>query len=216
MSVKVPNGTLWYIGSTVGSPKTVSALTNASQAVATSTAHGFTDGDYVIVSSGWSRTKDRVFRVDNSATNAFDYEGHDTTSTTVFPAGTGIGTATEVTAWTQVQQMLTVATEGGEQQFLNYQFVEDDDESSIPTNKAAMRMTFTIADDPTLAGYVAASAANLDREPRAFKAVLPNGGVILYYAYVSINETPSMDTNQLMSVRMTLALKKPPVRYATA
>ena len=67
MAYSLPNGSTIHIGSTVGSALTVSAATNANPCVMTSTAHGLSSGDYVIVSSGWARTTDRVFRVDEHA-----------------------------------------------------------------------------------------------------------------------------------------------------
>jgi len=215
MAVSLPNGSTIEISSGFGSAKTVSAITNANPGVASSTAHGYTDGDYVVMSSGWSRLTDRVVRVDGATTNDFQLEGIDTTSTTRFPAGSGAGNAREVTGWTQIAQVLTTESEGGEQQFTNYQFLEADSEVRIPTVKAAAGLRISIADDPTLAGYIAASAANDDREPRAVRVNLANGGVILYYAYVTVNKTPTLSVNNVMACQVTLSfLNSEPVRYA--
>ena len=117
--------------------------------------------------SGWSKLTDRIVRVDDSATDAFDLEGINTTSTSLYPAGGGAGTARKISGWTQLAQITNSSSEGGEQQFLTYQFLESDSEKRIPTTKSAAGITFTIADDPTLPGYQLAKEANDDRLPRA-------------------------------------------------
>jgi thymidine phosphorylase len=53
-----------------------------------------------------------------------------------FPAGSGTGTIREVTAWQQITQILETNTQGGDQQFVTYSFLEDDAEHQIPTVKS--------------------------------------------------------------------------------
>lgn len=215
MAVKLPNGSTVEIASGYGSPITVTAVTNASTAVATATAHGLSDGEYFEFTSGWSRATDRIFRVDAPATNSFSVEGLNSTDTAKYPAGQGTGSVREVTGWTQLQQILSSASEGGEQQFTTYQFLEADAERRIPTNKSAAGITFEVADDPTLAGYALAQTANDDREPRAVRLNLPDGSKILYNAYISLSPIPSLDVNEVMRVQVTLSLLGEPVRYAS-
>lgn len=216
MAVSLPNGALIHIGSAYGSALAVSGITNANPAVATSAAHGLANGDYVTFSSGWSRLNNRTFRVANVTVNTFDLEGIDTTSTTTYPAGSGSGTVKKVTTWTQIQQVLNTATSGGEQQFTEFQFLEADAATSIPTAKSAARLAVTVADDPTLAGYIAAKAANDDRSPRALRLSLPNGAKIAYYAYVSMAASPSLTANEVMALEMTATFLNPdPSRYAS-
>ncbi len=214
MAVSLPNGATVEIASGTGSGLTVSALTNANPGVATSTSHGLTDGDYVIVTSGWSRLTDRVVRVDGSLTSSFELEGIDTSSTTTFPAGAGTGSVKKISGWTQLQQILSSTSNGGEQQFLDYQFLESDAAKRIPTFKSPAGLAFTVADDPTLAGYVLAKSANDDRLPRAVRVNLPNGAKLMYYAYISLAPSPTLSVNEVMAVQVTLSLLGEPVRYA--
>lgn len=215
MSVSLPNGSIVAIASGYGSAVTVSAITNANPGVATATAHGFADGDYIEVTSGWSRLTDKIVRVDAPATNSFSLEGINTTSTTIYPSGGGAGSAREITGWTQLSQILDSSSTGGEQQFTEYQFLEADAQKRIPTFKNAAGITFTIADDPALAGYILAKEANDDREPRAVRITLPNGGILLYNAYISLSVIPSLTVNEVMGVEVTLSLLSEPVRYAS-
>lgn len=214
MSVRVPNGSLWHIASGYGSPISVTGLTNADPAVATASAHGLSDGAIIEVTSGWSRLTNKVVRVDGSDTNTFQLEGIDTSSTTIYPSGGGIGSVRTISGWTQLQQILGVATAGGEQQFLDYQFLEDDAQKRIPTFKSPITLTLNVGDDPTLAGYLLAEAANDDRLVRALRCTLPSGALLFYNGFVSVNKTPTMNVNELMQVPITVALQSEPVRYS--
>lgn len=213
MSVSLPNGALISIANGYGSALPVTLLTNASPAVATSAAHSLANGDFVEVTSGWSRLTNKVVKVGNVTANTFELVGIDSTLTTIYPAGGGIGSVRKVTGYTQLSQILSSSSNGGEQQFLEYQFLESDAQKRIPTFKSAAGLNFSVADDASQPGYILASVANDDRLPRSVKASLPGGGLILYNAYVSINKTPSLTVNEIMAVECTMSLLAEPVRY---
>jgi hypothetical protein len=216
MAISLPNGALVAIASGYGAAKTMSALTNASPAVATLEAsHGVIVGDFLEVTSGWSRLTDKIVRASVVNVNDVSLEGIDTLLTSIYPAAGGTGTVREITGWTQLSQILSSSSNGGEQQFLEYQLLEGDAQKRIPTFKNAAGLSFTVADDPTLAGYILASAANDDRLPRAVKITLPSGAVLVYNAYISLNKTPSLSVNEIMAVEVTLSLLAEPVRYAS-
>lgn len=213
MSVSLPNGAVIAIANGYGSPLVVSALTNANPAVATSTAHGLANGDFVEVTSGWSRLTNKVCRVSGVTANNFNLEGIDTSLISIYPAGTGVGTVRKITGYTQLSQILSSASNGGEQQFLEYQFLESDAQKRIPTFKSASGLTFSVADDATQPGYLVAAAANDDRLQRALKITLPSAAILSYNAFISVNKTPSLSVNELMAVEMTASLLAEPVRY---
>lgn len=215
MSVSLPNGAVVAIAAAYGTALPVTVLTNASTAVATSTAHGLANGDYVEITSGWSRLTGKVMRLANVAANTFELEGFDSTSTSIYPAGAGIGSVRKITSFTQLAQILSSSSSGGEQQFADYQFLESDSQKRIPTFKNAAGLTFSVADDATLAGYILASTANDDRLPRAVRVSLPSQAKILYNGYISLNKTPSLTVNEVMAVEVTLSLLAEVVRYAT-
>ena len=215
MSYTLPNGSTVHIGSAVGSALTVTTATNANPCVMTSTAHGLSNGDYVIVTSGWARTTDRVFRVANITANTFELEGHDTSSTTVYAAGSGTGSVKKVTTWTQITQVLTVSSQGGEQQFATYQPLEGDREVRIPTIKSGGGLDMEVGDDPTLAGFVAAAAANDDRVARAVRITNANSSKSLFYSYVSADKVPQMNVNQVQTARISLSHLNEAVRYTS-
>lgn len=190
MAARLPDGSIVSLATTYGVAVPVSAITNANPGVASSTSHGLTNNTLISVVSGWSNLNNRVVRIAGSTTNAFNLDGIDTTNTTLFPAGSGAGTATPITAFTQISQIMGFETSGGDQQFANYSFLEQSFDSQIPTTTSAMSIKITIADDPSLPGYQALQAAADARAVRAVKLQLPDGSFILYQGYVSFNSTP--------------------------
>ena len=216
MAISLPNGALVAIAATYGAAKTIDTISNATEAVmAMAVGHAFATGDIVEVTSGWSRLTDKVARVTVAADNA-TIDDYDTSSTSIYPAGGGVpGTAREILTWTQLSQILSSTSNGGDQQFLEYQLLEADAKKRIPSFKNPSGLSFSIADDATLAGYILASAANDDRLQRAVRITLPSGALLYYNAYISLNKTPSLTVNEIMACEVTLSLLNEPVRYAS-
>jgi hypothetical protein len=182
--------------------------------VTTAAAHGLAAGDIAEVTSGWSRLTNKIIRVGSAPTaTTFVMEGIDTSNTAIYPAGGGAGTVAKVTGFTQLPQILNSSSSGGEQQFLEFQFLESDAQQRIPTFKNAAGITFSVADDPTLPGQQLARIANDDRLPRAIRVTLANGSILLYNAYVSIGTIPTLSVNELLAVEVSLSLLGTPTRY---
>lgn len=215
MAVSLPNGSTVALASGYASAKTVTGITNASPGVASCTANGYSNGDYLEVTSGWAKLTERIVRVSGAATDAFSLEGIDTTLTTLYPAGTGGGTVRKISGFTQLTQIMDSTSDGDEQQFETYQFLESDRQRRIPTTKTPAGIKFTIADDPSLAGYLLAKQANDDRVPRAVLITLSNQAKLLYNAYVSLSVIPALTVNRVMTLQVTLSLLSDPVRYAS-
>lgn len=213
MAARLPDGSTVSIATTYGAAKTITSISNANPAVATAAAHGFANGDLVVISSGWQRLNDRVIRVASSAGGTFNLEGQDTTSTQYYPTGSSAGSATPISTWTQISQILEFTTSGGDQQFANFSFLEEDFERQLPTITSAQSITIGIADDPSLPGYIALKAASMTRANRAIRLTLPDGSTIFYNGIVSLNETPTLSKGQVMQVNATFSLQSRPTRY---
>lgn len=214
MAVSLPNGATVSIASTYGAVRVMSAISNAAEAVATLEAsHGVVENDILEVTSGWSKLNGRIVRADSVATNDVTFEDINTTSTTRFPAGSGTGSVREISAWTQITQVLETGSSGGEQQFATYSFLEDDTERQLPTVKSAQSLTLTIGDDAALAHYAVLAAADEDRLPRAIRVALPSGSTLYYNCYVTLNKTPTLTKNEVMGLQVTLSLVADVTRY---
>ncbi len=216
MSVSLPNGATISVGSSYGADKTLSAFSNANPGVMTLEAsHGVVVSDIFEVTSGWSRANGNVYRASVVSTNDVSVEGLNTSDTDFFPAGSGTGTVREVTAWTQVTQILETNTSGGEQQFVTYSFLEDDAEHQIPTVKSPTLFRLRIGDDATLAHYSVLDTADNDRVPRACRVILPSGSVIYWSAYVTLQRTPTLTKNEVMGLEVTMSLINRVTRYTS-
>ena len=213
MAVKLPNGATVHIATNYEAAKPVTVATNAVEAVLTVTGHGFNDGDFVLLESGWGKLNERVFRIGGKTNDTFKLVGVDTSDVDVYPAGGGKGSVKRIAGWTQIPQIIEFSTSGGEQQFVDYGFLEDDYEQQIPSTQSALSITVKIADDPSLPGYKAVAKASDAGGKTPLRLVLKGGGQIVYNGYPSLNKTPEMTRNQIMAVTLAYAVSGPAARY---
>lgn len=215
MSVSLPNGATYQLAATYATALNITAASNAAETVLTVT-NTLVAGEWVeYVTPGWSKATNRIFRVKSPTASSVVLEGLDTTSTTLFPAGAGTGTLRKIATWTSLSQVVSCDSSGGDPKYTNYEFMENDSETSIPAGFNAQTLAMVIGDDPTLPHHAALKAATEAKSARALKAALPAGGFLLYNAYVAFDETPSMSKGQIMSVKAGFALLGRPVRYAS-
>ena len=216
MAITLSTGTTVSIAKTYGTASAISAITNASEAVATLAAgHGVTAGDYVEVSSGWTKLDKRVVRVKTVAVNDVTFESVNTTSTSDFPAGSGVGSVRKISAWTQITQVKDLSTSGGDQQYTDVTTLVDRVQRQIPTTSTAMSMTLGVFDDPTLSWYGDVNTASDSSNPFGLLMVFPNGSRLAANAYWSLNKVPAVAKNEALSTRIALTYAAEPVRYAS-
>lgn len=213
MASHFPDGSKVFIASALAAAKNITVLTNANPAVATSNAHGLANGDFIVLESGWGELDGRVFKVTSADTNSFRLDGINTTDTKRYPAGAGIGRFRKINTWTEIRQISNIQMQGGEQQYGQFSYLDENFERQIPTLRSARSMTATIGDDPSLAGYKAAKTASDSRELTPLRIDLPTGSQLLYNGYPSLDEVPSLEKGQLMTVSLAYALNGDPNRY---
>lgn len=216
MSITLATGTVCAIASTYGAAKSMSAITNAAEAVATfEGGHGIIVGDYFEVTSGWDRLTGRIVRAKVVATNDVTLEGINTTSTTNYPAGTGTGTVREVTAWTNLSQITSgISVSGGDINFSDVTTLTDTVQKQIPTTRSPVSVTLPLFDDPALAWYATVQAASESATATGLKMSFPNGSKLVANAYWSLQEVPTIEDSTLRG-KIDIAFSAPPVRYAT-
>ena len=213
MAVKLPNGATVHIATALAADKKVTVATNAAECVLTVAGHGFANGDLVLFKSGWGKLNERVFQIGDVKTDTFKLIGIDTSNADEFPAESGIGAVQKITDWTQVSQIVEFSTSGGEQQYVDFGFLEDDFDQQIPSTKSAMSMSIKIADDTSFPGYKAAAKCSDKGGKWPLKVVLKGGGLICYNGYPSMNKTPELVRNQVMAVTLSYAISGEVNRY---
>jgi hypothetical protein len=216
MAITLTTGTVAAIASTYGSSVTMSAITNAAEAVATLAAsHGVGVGDYLEVTSGWGRLDKKIVRAKTVATNDVTFESINTSNTTTFPAGSGTGSIRRITAWTNLTQVQGSATSGGDLQFTDITTIEDTVQKQAPTVRGAVTVNLTVFDDPSLSWYSAVTTADDARTPYAVRFSFPNSSKLVANAYWNLQRTPSFATNDSLKTQIGLTFVADPVRYST-
>lgn len=216
MAITLATGTQMAVASTYGSAVNMTAITNASAAVATlAGGHGVVVGDFLEVTSGWDLLNSRIVRVSAVSTNDITFEGINTTSTSSYPAGTGTGTIRRITAWTAISQVQGVDTGGGDQQFADITTVTDRTQKQVPTTRSPQTVTLTVFDDPSLSYYTTVAAASDGSLPIGLRIIFPNSSRMVGNYYCSLQKTPTVAANQPLTAQLTFSSLAEPVRYAT-
>lgn len=199
MAITLAVGTQVSIASAYAVSKTMSAISNATSAVATLEAsHGVAVNDFVEVTSGWERIHSRILRATAVATNDVTFGGIDTSNTTRYPAGSGTGSVREITTWTQITQIqkdITVA--GGEQRYADITTLADAIDKQIPTRRAPITVTLPLFFDNDLSYVSVVRGVSESATATAVRFVYPDGSILVANAYWSYQEVPTIGDETL-------------------
>lgn len=206
MSYYLPEGSKIYMSSGFDAAKTVSAVTNANPAVATSTSHGFSNNDELLFTSGWEDATDSVWRAGGVATNTFNVTGLDASDTSWFPVSGGVGTVQKVSGWTELTQWLDIQSQGGDARLVNVEPLGRRNAISMPAGFNAQSITLTFGHDIASASQLAMIAASRGLQKRAFKAVIAGGMTGYFYGNISLSEMPQMQRGQVLRVQASISV----------
>jgi hypothetical protein len=212
---QVPTGSTFFIASAFAANKTVTAVSNAAEAVVTAT-HDFLMGDIVEMTSGWGRLNKRSFRVKSvTGTTSFVLEGADTTSTNFYPPGTGVGTVRKVSAFTQITTVMNPSSSGGEPKTVTYKFIESDVEYNINDGFSATSYSLDMdADAIGSAGYTALKNLTDVQTDTILKIVTRSGSIVLIPCTAALNESVNFQDGQINRVSASFNGNGRLVRYA--
>jgi hypothetical protein len=213
---QVPTGSTFFVASTIAAQQATTVVTNATEAVVTCTAHGYSNGDFVIMYSGWGRLHKRAFRIKSIAANNFTLEGCDTASTTYFPVGTGVGFVAKVTAWSQITTVMSPSSSGGEPKTVEYKFIESEIAYQINDGFSATSYSLEMdADSIGTAGYTALVNLTNVQTDTVLRIVTRSGSIILVPCTAALNEAISFTDGQINKVRAQFSGNNRAVRYAS-
>lgn len=204
MAYSLPEGSSQQFSNTLAAAKTITAITNANPAVATCTAHGYTTGDEIMLSSGWEDATDSVYKIESVDANSFKILGLDTTNTSFFPAGSGGGSAQKLSAWTAIPQVLTISASGGDARFTDVNPLAKRNGIRIPTGFNATSVTLSLGFDATTPAYKTMVGISRSLSKVAFKQVLSGGSVQYGWGYLTVSEFPKLNNNQVNTVDAAL------------
>ncbi len=218
MAARFINGAKYALSQAIAAAVAMTAVSNANPAVALA-ATTPNNGSIVILKSGWPELNDTVYRTAGEVDGvSFQIEDFNSTDTARFPATEGVGTYEIASSFVSLSQVRDVVMDGGEQDFFEYQYVEDASSKKrrVPTSKSPDGMSIMLDYDPDLAWYAAMIELDRLKEPVVLRETLPNGDVIYYYGYISFNKVPTKTLNENMTVKATFSMLCDPIRYDAA
>lgn len=198
--------------SALAAAKTITAISKASPGVASSTAHGYSNGDYVLLTvSGMYQVNGRVFRVAGVATDTFQLEGENTTNYDTFSSGT----AEKITFGTTLATITTLSSSGGDLNFIDTTTIHSNVRTQIPGTANPLSYNFDNVWDVSDAGLVAMKAAYDASSARCFKFVFGTGGQIMVFnGYVGASLAPTGSAQELVTTPASITAYGTPTYYS--
>jgi len=179
--------------SALAAAKVITAATNAAPGVFTSTAHGYVDGDFVLLKvNGMREVNFGVFEIYASAANTFSLKGPTGVAgldTTSFGAFTD-GTAEKVTFGTSITGVQEFSPSGGEPKYVDSGTVHDFTDKQEVVGSTPINWSMTMQWDPTDVAQIAMKTAFKTDSPKAFKVTWPNGTYAAFYGSVGFSGAP--------------------------
>lgn len=197
----------------LATPKTISAITKANPAVASSTAHTFTNGQEVKLGNitGMSELNNKVVRVANVAANTFELEGVDSTLFGTFTSGN----AALITFGASAATIQDVNSSGGEAASLKATTIHDDTEKEVPGNFSALGYSFSNLWDPADPALIELAKASTVKGTRAIKLSFAGGAKVYFDCYPSALLAPGGSAGELVTTPTSFKLTGPVTAYAT-
>lgn len=209
MGFALPNGATVFVGSELDDAIPVTAVSNADGAVFTvATGHGLAVDDVVLITSGWGLIDNLVARVTAQTATSVTIAVINSTDENFFATGSGIGSLRKVSAWTEIPQITEVAQSGGDQQYVQIQFLSDDRQRNLATYKAAKSQTFTLAHDSSLPVYGVLSAADRSGDTLPLRMYVPKAKEMRYWSGIaSFDPQPTTAVNSVETVQAAFAIQ---------
>ena len=199
--------------SAIAAAKTITAITEASPAVVSSTAHGFSNGDIVYLEvQGMRQLNERAFRVAGVTTDTFQLEGINSTDFDAFTSGT----AAKVTMGTNITTATNISASGGDFDMIDTTTIHDNARSQIPGLPSAISFTMEHLWDVSNAGQAALKLASDNQARRVFKFQFGTGGKIIYFAgYVGFTGLPGGSAQDKVTTSCAITMNGTPTYYAS-
>lgn len=200
------------VQSALAATKTITAITKASTGVVSSTAHGYSVGDYVLIlAQGMYQVNYRVFRVSAVATDSFSLEGEDTTNYGTFVSGT----AQKITFGTSLATLTSINASGGDFDFIDTTTIHDNIKTQVPGLPNPSNYTFDSFWDPSDAGLVALKSASDSQAQRAILFSFANGQKFTFNAYVGCSLSPTGSAQDLIKTTVVFTALGGPKAYSS-
>lgn len=193
--------------------KTITAITNANPGVASSTAHGYSNGDIIVLEvQGMFQVDQRVVRVAGVTADSYQLEGIDTTNFDTFSSGSSY----ELTLGTSITTATGITAAGGDFSFIDTTTIHASQRSQVPGLPNAATFTMDNIWDVSDAGLIAMKTASDSQSKKAFVFTFGTGGQKMYFAgYVGASLLPGGSAQQLVTTPTVVTMEGFPSYYAS-
>lgn len=207
-------GSKFYFSTTFADAKNIASITNANPAVATSVAHGYVDNDELLYVGGWEDASKGIYRADQLSADTVALTGLNASNSTFYATGGGVGTMQKVSGWTEIPEVITMTSDGNQQEFIDLKLISSRYSQKIPTGFTPGSINMTLVFDAGSAAYQAMLDATMGRNLVAFKMVLSDSAAIYAYGYISASKAPQVQSGQVIQVSVTFAIQGQFTAYA--
>lgn len=199
--------------SALAATKTIISISKASPAAIGSTAHGYTNGDYLLLSvQGMYQMDNKVVRVASSTTDAYTAEGVDSTLFETFSTGT----SAKITFGTSITTATSISASGGDFDFIDTTTIHTNVKTQIPGLPNPLNYTFDNLWDIADAGQIAMKVASDSQATRCFKFTFGTGGKIMVFTgYCGFSGAPTGNAQDVVKSPAAITAYGTPTYYAS-
>lgn len=194
MAIYTNSGLAMSMQSAIAAAQTISSVTKVAPGViTTSAAHGYANGDIILLEvNGMIELDKRVVEVMAVTSTTFQIVGPDGVTgldTTLFSTFSS-GTAKKLTLGTSITGVQGFSSSGGDIKFEDSTTVHDTVDKQIVVGANALSYSLEMQWDPASAGQAAMKAAFESRTSKAFRIQWPSGAYVMFFGSVGYSGAP--------------------------
>ena len=213
MSINVWSKVAVAVQTLLAAPRTITAITRANPAVATSTAHAYANGALVLLKiQGMSQLDFAIVRVAATAANTFNLEGIDSTAFDTFTSGT----AELITFGANATTFQDVNGDGGVAAPISITTIHNDQEFDIPGNRSPITYSFGSLWRPADPALLALRAFDDLKSACCIQMRFSTTAVVLMVAFPSCPLIPIGSAGQAVTTPVSLRLAGRLTTYPTS
>lgn len=191
--------------------KTITAISKASPAVVSAAAHGYANGEYVLLATnGMFELNGVVARVANVTAGTYELEGIDSTTFNSFTSGS----SQSVTFGASMTTAQSVNASGGDPEFADTTTIHDTVRKRAPVVSSPMTISMSSIFDPSDPALVEMRKASRALTPRVIRVRFSSGAKMVFNAYVSAPGVPTGQAQGVVQTNISLEAQQLPQVYA--
>ena len=214
MALSTPVGTSYYISQTFAATKPCSGISAANPRLPTSVAHGYAYDDEILLQLALYLPNNSFYHVAQHTTYTSLVHVPTPTNTNNFASGGGAGTASKISSWLELPNVLSISPQGGTARFVDVRLLKSLQGLKLPDGFEAMSITFDIGFDPSETNWATLLDISRNTTPVAYKSLKGSGAATYGYGYFMMGETPLQSSGQVDRVQGVFAALGRTISYA--